>query len=485
MKLSMWMIANRLSPLMDVSINIRSDAKPILNSARVAYSTNTAHVYQSGSNVVVEGEGDQITLFDIRLKEAFEIIQGVFDYYQDWEAEVEEAIHKGDYQHVIDCCWLVFSNPMMLMDGNNRLLAITRDPALGEMDQEWDYLCKYGYSSLNSLRSIRYDYSNFDFSHYGSQSFYFQRSNSMQFGGVSYTMIFNDAFCGRLTLLEKGRRINAGDTQLIERIAKLLEPRLGAAAPAPNAHTNVFFRLLSQQPYSEKELALQLTYYQWLPEDSYQLCTIRPMEDDNETALHILSRTIARYLQNAVVLEKGGCVQVVCNRDMFSDTAHRQFRQILLANNPVRMAYSLCVPDISFLPLLEKQTEFMLRSEAAAGPGEYTFTDFGLNYLLNSHTPREVFSACHPAVIALWKKARAGNSDLYDTLKTYIDCERSLSQTAAARFTHRNTVLYRVRKCQELLGGDLDDPEKRLYIRISMQALELYGRDALKKELGT
>ena len=120
MKLSMWMIANRLSPLMDVSVNIRSDAKPILNSARVAYATNTAHVYQSGSNVVVEGEGDQITLYDIRLKEAFEIIQGVFDYYQDWDAEIEEAVADGDYQHVIDCCWRVFSNPMTLMDGNNK-----------------------------------------------------------------------------------------------------------------------------------------------------------------------------------------------------------------------------------------------------------------------------------------------------------------------------------------------------------------------------
>ena len=75
MKLSMWMIANRLSPLMDIAVNIRQDAKPILNSARVAYSTNTAHVYQSGNNVIVEGEGDQILLYDIKLKEAFDRIQ--------------------------------------------------------------------------------------------------------------------------------------------------------------------------------------------------------------------------------------------------------------------------------------------------------------------------------------------------------------------------------------------------------------------------
>ncbi len=482
MKLSMWNIANRLSPLMDVSINIRADAKPVLNSARMAYSTNTAHVYQSNKNVIVEGEGDQILLYDIKLKEAFEIIQGVFDYYQDWEAEVEKAIADGDYQHVIDCCWLVFSNPMTLMDGNNRLLAITRDPALGEMDQEWDYLCKYGYSSLNSIRSMRYDYANIDFAHYGSQSFQFQRSNIMQYGGVTYTMIFNEANCGRINLLEKCRKINAGDTQLLERLAKMLEPKLGAITLAPNPHINVFFRLLSQQPYSEKELQLQLTYYQWLPEDSYQLCTIKPSEDTNEASRHILARTIAQHLQNAIVMEKNDCVHIICNRDMYNDTAHQQFRDILLANNPVRIAYSLCVPDISYLPLLERQTDFMLRSSTLSAPGAYTFSDFGLNFLLTSHTPREVFSACHPVVITLWRKARTGNSDLYDTLKAYIDCERSLSQTAAALFTHRNTVLYRIRKCQDMLNGDLDSPEKRLYIRISMQALELYGHDIGKKD---
>ena len=107
--------------------------------------------------------------------------------------------------------------------------------------------------------------------------------------------------------------------------------------------------------------------------------------------------------------------------------------------------------------------------------------DFGLNYLLTGHTPRETVTACHPVVISLWRKARGGNRDLYDTLKSYIDCERSLSRTAAALFTHRNTVLYRIRKCQDLLGGDLDSAEKRLYIRISMQALELYGDELGKK----
>ena len=257
--------------------------------------------------------------------------------------------------------------------------------------------------------------------------------------------------------------------------------KLSAVTVTPNPHTNVFFKLLASQPYGEKELAVQLAYYQWLAEDPYQLCTILPADGTNDTSLHILRRTVALNLQNAIVLEKGGRIHVLCNRDMYNDPSHRQFREILLANNPLRIAYSLCVPNISCLPLLEKQTDFMLRSEKTAASGAYAFEDFGLSFLLTDHSPREVVVACHPVVTTLWHKARNGNSDLYDTLREYIDCERSLSRTAAALFTHRNTVLYRIRKCQDMLGNDLDSAEKRLYIRISMQTLELYGAENEKK----
>ena len=39
---------------------------------------------------------------------------------------------------------------------------------------------------------------------------------------------------------------------------------------------------------------------------------------------------------------------------------------------------------------------------------------------------------------------------------------------------------YLVRLIQEK-GDDLDQPNKRLYIRVSMQALELYGEELKKK----
>lgn len=45
MKLSMWMIANRLT-YFDLELHIKEHAPAILNSARLAYATNCVHVYQ-------------------------------------------------------------------------------------------------------------------------------------------------------------------------------------------------------------------------------------------------------------------------------------------------------------------------------------------------------------------------------------------------------------------------------------------------------
>src|SRR3712207_4251036 len=97
MKLSMWMIANRLSPLLDIKTYISSNAQPVLNSARLAYATNCVHVYPDGDHVVYAGEGDRILVYNLSVVEAFEILQGVFDYYQDWETLIQQDIKSMDF----------------------------------------------------------------------------------------------------------------------------------------------------------------------------------------------------------------------------------------------------------------------------------------------------------------------------------------------------------------------------------------------------
>ena len=114
MKLSMWMIINRLS---DFNINwyIESDSRPILKSARMTYAPQCLQISQMGDDVICRGgDRDYFLLEGMDYKQAFEVLQGIFDYYNDWDEQIRNAARAGAYQSIVDCSWPIFHNPLAL-----------------------------------------------------------------------------------------------------------------------------------------------------------------------------------------------------------------------------------------------------------------------------------------------------------------------------------------------------------------------------------
>ena len=239
------------------------------------------------------------------------------------------------------------------------------------------------------------------------------------------------------------------------------------------SHWNVIYNLLDQKPFNEKELSLQLAYNQWTRTDTFQTILLQPLPDEPESSIHMLSRTVSRYLPSCSVLIRDRSILVIGNRQLDTDAGIISFLHSLIGSNSIRAAFSLPAQGIASLPYLARQAAYAAETNQNSTETLSSFLNCGLDYLLNCENSLEKIYACHPAVVILWKNALEKNDELYTTLKTYLDCERSLSKTASALFTHRNTVLYRIRKCQELLGDAMDIPEMRYYLRISMKILEL------------
>jgi PucR family transcriptional regulator, purine catabolism regulatory protein len=59
--------------------------------------------------------------------------------------------------------------------------------------------------------------------------------------------------------------------------------------------------------------------------------------------------------------------------------------------------------------------------------------------------------------------------DLIATLRTYLDTQRSWQKTAAALFTHRQTVIYRIRKIGELTGLDMTETSTLAQLWFALQ----------------
>ncbi|HET7771977.1 MAG TPA: helix-turn-helix domain-containing protein, partial [Chloroflexota bacterium] len=62
-----------------------------------------------------------------------------------------------------------------------------------------------------------------------------------------------------------------------------------------------------------------------------------------------------------------------------------------------------------------------------------------------------------------------------ETLETYFACHGNLSQTAQRLHHHRNSLLYRIGRIQEICGVDLEDAEARLSLQVALKARRLIG----------
>ncbi len=65
------------------------------------------------------------------------------------------------------------------------------------------------------------------------------------------------------------------------------------------------------------------------------------------------------------------------------------------------------------------------------------------------------------------------HTDLVLTLKTYFDCQCNIRKTAEALFTHKNTVIYRLRRIEQLTGHDLSNSEDifQLYLCLKLMII--------------
>lgn len=65
------------------------------------------------------------------------------------------------------------------------------------------------------------------------------------------------------------------------------------------------------------------------------------------------------------------------------------------------------------------------------------------------------------------------NSALIETLESFFRCNGNLSETARTMHLHRNSLLYRLGRIEELLGRSLEDPELRLSLQIALKIRHL------------
>ena len=66
-------------------------------------------------------------------------------------------------------------------------------------------------------------------------------------------------------------------------------------------------------------------------------------------------------------------------------------------------------------------------------------------------------------------------TDLVQTVDSFLDCDGNVAQTAQRLFTHRHTVRYRLERVRELSGLDVGSSDGREKLSLGLKAMRVLG----------
>lgn len=142
----------------------------------------------------------------------------------------------------------------------------------------------------------------------------------------------------------------------------------------------------------------------------------------------------------------------------------------------LRIVVSALMDNLFHLPGIYKTSLEILEYLLPLMPGPFTVEAepyYGLMMTKRLSSRRDLIL---PAVRELARRDIDEESAFCLTLYTYLRCHHSLRETCERLYTHRNTVLYRIRKMKEEYSIPIDDPDRHAALLMSC-ALVLLRQD--------
>lgn len=98
----------------------------------------------------------------------------------------------------------------------------------------------------------------------------------------------------------------------------------------------------------------------------------------------------------------------------------------------------------------------------------YYYQNRGISSLISEVSEDDIHYFCTTTLGPLAYPTSESNRELRQTLKVYLDNQCRITETADELFIHRNTVKYRINKCDTLFGQSIEEPLISLQLRLAL-----------------
>lgn len=303
---------------------------------------------------------------------------------------------------------------------------------------------------------------------------------------VAYVNIFDDSgrYRGRLCLNEINSLFQPSQMKAAEYFIEIVKNVLFRFQIDQNKDALLFESflkdILNGRDVDTESILRRISLNSWRQNDTY-ICMKLSVELI-DLAIQSVDNTrsaLTAVLPNAYTFYEEGAIWVVENltAERLNYQEFREHVQHFVSEGHYHTGESNLFHDFLQLKHVFRQAEIALEYGKQNDPRKYyyPFSQYVLFYMsksMTAHYSSQVL--CHEKLLNMLKRDRENGTEYYQTLKTYLECERNSSVTAQTLHLHRSTLQYRLEKIYSLYQIEeswLEDPQVRLYLLNCFQIL--------------
>lgn len=401
----------------------------------------------------------------------------IFNSWQKLDRDIIKAVYQGaEVQKIIDLLTPFFGNEMVVMNSNFRIVACSypeiQTLELANLDQP-DSGGLLPVELANFFRNDRIyrDVEN------EKEPFYYDPS-IFPIKILCINLFVQNEFVSRMTLNEVYRPIDSCDERLMKYFSGYIQQiydRVGMDATDAPEHSFVktMESLLTGETVSELQLNSSMNLHRWNINDSYLcICVIPGMEEQKSQSLAYYCSKIANFFADCCVIPKQGYIAGVINLKSYNCSVMEFLSLFILFQREAnfRIGYSDIFLDIREIKAYYTQAQIALNIGMLENPTIWThgFRQHLFSYLKNKMTEElESKYLMAEEIIRLQEYDKENRTEYVKTLQKYLELDMNAVQTASALFIHRATMVYRLKRLEEIGGIDFTNKDQVLYLKMS------------------
>ncbi|MCF0229139.1 MAG: helix-turn-helix domain-containing protein [Parasporobacterium sp.] len=469
MKLSMWMLADALKEY-DPEINI-VNGKCILQGARICsdelkISKTAVFLSENTPGQIVLANGhDMICVKCDDILTIFNVVLDTFEKYNEWENLISEELDAecSEYR-ILELTYDIFPHYFIIADASFLMHTVYgntgdySDEELFRITRANNQLPAEALVAINSQEKVRKE---------GIGAYRLEGIPNSGIDTAARNLFLNRKHTGWLVVL-CSRPFTEGEIQFIDEIGTFIEKcRIKNRVNEDNlSKSSVLLDIIEERDYNPGQVAERLGAFGWYEMDRKQVYVL--WSDDTDSNSSLIPGRLSAFSDDIFQVMYRDTIVVVVNHSL---TDIPSLEKVLIGCSELtgcRIGRSSCFTNI-FQLRTYVDTARIAAHFSGLPKSIVDFSDITLPYIYSLIMDYSLTDILHPSLAVLSKYDAAHGSELYDTLRIFLENERNYSEVSRKLNIHRSTLMYRLDRIAELTASDPNDPDERFHMMLSFR----------------